>query len=223
MQTITSQFVACLFFSSCSPQFCMPSSHLLCKKYNLPTRQGFGPAVDVTTTLWCTEYWSNVVVSGVYRSTSARSTSPKLSIESNIQRYGAPCGFTESSQHTWDYYNGFTANKKGQFRQTKKVMHFQSNEERNRATHCPPYCSTRCCNILSKTIWNGGKKNKKGSDWATKPRTAWRSWDLLTTSYSSPRRWKGYVKCYVSSRPAQKWWVWESTQTRRRYSVTRTK
>ena len=56
MQAITGQFVACQFYTSCSPQFCMPGSHLLCTKYNLPTRQGFGPTIDVTTTLWCTEY-----------------------------------------------------------------------------------------------------------------------------------------------------------------------
>ena len=31
------------------------------------------------------------------------------------------------------------------------------------------------------------------------------------------------MKCYVSSSPGQKQWVWESTQTRRKYSVTRSK
>ena len=41
--------------------------------------------------------------------------------------------------------------------------------------------------------------------------------------YFSPCRWRNYEKCYVSSRQAQKLSVWESTQTRRRYSVTRTK
>ena len=53
-------------------------------------------------------------------------------------------------------------------------------------------------------------------------KTAWRTWDLLTTYYSSPRHWKNYVKCSVSSRPAQKLWVWVSTRTKRRYSATRT-
>ena len=161
-QAITCQFVACQFYTNCLPRFYMPDSHLLCTKYNLPTRQGFGPTIDVTTTLWGTEYWSNVVVSRVYRCTSARSTSRKNSTVSNIRRYGAPCSSTVSSQHTWDDCNGFTAIKKEQSWQTKKVMHFQSNEERNRETHCPPYCSIRCCNILGKTIWNDGKKNKKG-------------------------------------------------------------
>ena len=35
-----------------------------------------------------------------------------------------------SSQHTWDYCNGFIANKKVQSWQTKRVMHFRSNGER---------------------------------------------------------------------------------------------
>ena len=47
----------------------MPGSHFLCTKYNLQTRQDFGLTIDVKTTLWCTESWSNVVVSGVYIST----------------------------------------------------------------------------------------------------------------------------------------------------------
>ena len=61
-----------------------------------------------------------------------------------------------------------------------------------------PYSSTQYCNIHWKVIWIGGKKNKKESDWATKLRTAWRTWDLLTTYYSSPSRSKGCGKCYVN-------------------------
>ena len=42
------------------------------------------------------------------------------------------------------------------------------------------------------------------------------------TYCSSPRRWKNYVKCSASSRPAQKRWVWASTRIKRRYLPTRT-
>ena len=40
----------------------------------LPIKRGLGPTTDVTITSWCTGCWSNVVASGVYRCTSARST-----------------------------------------------------------------------------------------------------------------------------------------------------
>ena len=79
------------------------------------TKRGFGPIIDVTRTLWCTECWSSVVVSGVYFCTSARSTSQKHLIASNIQRYGTPCSATASSQLMSDYCKDFTVTKKGQY------------------------------------------------------------------------------------------------------------
>ena len=100
MQAITGQFAACQLYISCSQQFCMPGLHLVCTKYNLQNRQDFGLTIDVKTTLRCTGCWSNIVVSEVYRCTSARSTSRKHSTVSNIRRYGASCGSMESSQHT---------------------------------------------------------------------------------------------------------------------------
>ena len=99
MQAITVQFVACQYYISCLPPYYALDSLLLCTEYILPTRRGFGPNIDVTITLWCTECWSSVVVSGVYHCTSARSTSRKHLIESNIQRYGVLCSSTVSSQH----------------------------------------------------------------------------------------------------------------------------
>ena len=88
MQGITDQYVVCQYCTSYSLPFFMHDSPLVCIKYNLLTKQGLGPTTDVTITLWCTECWSSVVVSGVYHCTSARSTSQKHLIESNTLRYG---------------------------------------------------------------------------------------------------------------------------------------
>ena len=223
MQTTTGQSVVCQYCTSCLPQYFMLVSPLVCTEYNLTTKQGFGPIIDVTITLWCTECWSSVVASGVYHCTSARSTSRTHSTESHVQRFGALCSSTVSNQHTWDYCNSSTASKKEQFWQTKRAMHFQSNGVRNKGIHCPLYSSTQCCNIHWKVIWSGGRRNEKASSWATKQKTAWRTWDLLTTYYSSPLRWRSYAKCSVSSRPAQKLRVWEFTPTKQKFSATRTK
>ena len=114
MQAITSQFVAFQFYTSCLPQYYMHASPHPCTKFNHQTKVGFGLTIDVTTTLWCTEYWSKVVVNGVYRCTSARSTSRKHSTVSNNRRYVAPCGSTESNEHTWDCCNGCTDIKRVQ-------------------------------------------------------------------------------------------------------------
>ena len=99
-QVTTGQSVVCQCCTSCLPQYYMLDSPLACTECNLPTKQGFGPTIDVTITLWCTECWSNVVASGVYRCTSARSTSRKHSTVSNIQPYGIPCSSTVLNQHT---------------------------------------------------------------------------------------------------------------------------
>ena len=99
-QTTTGQSVVCQYCTSCLPQYFMLDSPLSCTEYNLTTKQGFGPIIDVTITLWCTECWSSVVASGVYHCTSVRSTSRKHSTESNTQHYGAPCSSMVSSQLT---------------------------------------------------------------------------------------------------------------------------
>ena len=98
MQVTTGQSVVCQCCKSYLPQYYMHDSPLACTEYNLPTKRGFDPIIDVTITSWCTECWRNVVVSGVYRCTSARSTSRKHSTVSNIQRYGVPCSFTALKQ-----------------------------------------------------------------------------------------------------------------------------
>ena len=100
IQAITGQSAACRSYTSCSLQLCMLGLHLLCIKNNLLTRQDLGLTIDVKTTLRFTESWSNVVVSGVYRCTSARSTSRKHSTVSITRQSGAPCGSMESSPHT---------------------------------------------------------------------------------------------------------------------------
>ena len=106
-----------------------------------------------------------------------------LAIWSSLQFYGI-------KQHTWDYCNGSKTSKKEQFWQTKRATHFPSNEERSKVIHCLFYSSTQYCNIHWKVIWSGGRRNEKLSAWATKQRTASRIWDLLTTRFSSPCRWK---------------------------------
>ena len=64
-------------------------------------------------------------------------------------------------------------------------------------------CRTSCAlEIMSTQETSWSQRCARGHTRATKPRTARRTWDLLMTYYFSPRRWKGYVKCYVSSRPA---------------------
>ena len=104
----------------------------------------------------------------------------------------------------------------------KKTMHFQSHGERNKVIHCPPYCSTQYYNIYWKTIWSGGRKNEKSIRLSDKTE------DCLTNLRFSDDVWhfstslENHVKCSVSSRPAQRLWVWASTRTRRRYSATRT-
>ena len=90
IHAITGRSAACQFYTSCLPQFYMPGLHLVCTEYKLQTRQVSGLTIDVKTTLRFTEFWSNVVVSGVYRFTSARSTSRKHSTVSNIRHYGTP-------------------------------------------------------------------------------------------------------------------------------------
>ena len=99
MQATTGQSVVCQYCTSCLPPYYTLGSLLLYTKFNLPTKRGFGPITDVTITSWCTGCWNSAVASGVYRCTSARSTSRKHLIESNIQRYGAPCSSTASSPH----------------------------------------------------------------------------------------------------------------------------
>ena len=99
MQVITDQYVACQYYTSGLPLYYTHDSLLVYTEYNLQTKRGFGPIIDVTRTLWCTECWSSVVVSGVYRCTSARSTSQKHLTASSIQRYGAPCTYGIKSAH----------------------------------------------------------------------------------------------------------------------------
>ena len=125
------------------------------------TKRGFGPIIDVTRTLWCTECWSSVVVSGVYFCTSARSTSQKHLIASNIQRYGTPCSATASSQLMSDVLQRLYSHQEGTVLTEKKVTRFRSKGAQSRRTHCPAYSSTQCCN----TRWSDLKRwqeNKKG-------------------------------------------------------------
>ena len=162
MQATTGQYVVCKYCTSCSQQYFMLDLHPDSTKNNLPIRRGFGPTIDVMITSWCTGCWSNVVVSGVYRSTSARSNSRKHLAESSTQHYGTICSSLVSSLLTWDYYNGFTASKRVPFWLTKKATHFQSNGERSMENHYPLYYSTRSCNTHWRMIWNNGRRIEKG-------------------------------------------------------------
>ena len=89
MLEIKGQFVVYQHCTSYSLRYSMLDSHPACTEYNLPTRRGFGQTRHVTITSWCTGCWSNVVASGVYRCTSARSTSQKHSTVSNTLHYGS--------------------------------------------------------------------------------------------------------------------------------------
>ena len=199
---ITGQFVNYLFYTSCLRQFCMPDLLPLCTKYSLLTRLVSGLIIDVRITLRCTEFWSNDVVSGVYHCSSAQSTSQKLLTVSNIQRYGNLCDSTGLNQHTWNCYNGCTNIKKVQSWQTKKVMCSRSEKEPNKAIRCHLFCSTRCCSIRWKTIWQSGKRTKKASGWVTKKKTAWQTRDSQTMCSYSPRRWGNCAICCATSRTA---------------------
>ena len=94
MQVIADQCAACQYYTSYLPPYYTLDSLFLCTEYNRQTKRGFGPIIDVTRiSSWCTGCWSNDVESGVYRCTSARSTSRKHSAASNILQYGAPCTY----------------------------------------------------------------------------------------------------------------------------------
>ena len=161
MQATTGEYVVFQYCTSYSLQYFMLDLPPDCTKYNLPIRRGFDPTIDVMITSWCTGCWSNVVVSGVYRCTSARLTSRKHLTVLNTLLYGAPFSSMVLNQLTWDYCKDFTANKRAQFWLTKKATHFQSNGERSKEIHYPPYYSTQCCNTHWRMIWNSGRKTKR--------------------------------------------------------------
>ena len=89
MRATTGQYAGYKYCTSDLQLYFMLDSHPAHTEYSLLTRRGFGPTTDARITLWCTGCWSNVDVSGVYHCTSARSTSQKHLIVSNILHCGS--------------------------------------------------------------------------------------------------------------------------------------
>ena len=64
---------------------------------------------------------------------------------SSLQFYGVKPAYVRLLQRLYSHQEGTVLTD-------KESDIFPIKRTPNRATHCPPYCSTRCCNILWKTI-----------------------------------------------------------------------